>query len=107
MQAGQLRHMLSIEAPADTTLNDAGNPDVEYSLAQKVWGRIEPLSVTEQLKLAQIAATATHRVTIRYFTGLTHKHRFVFNERIFSIEAILEPELRPIEMNVICREERP
>lgn len=107
MRAGTLRHRLEIQAPSDEDVGDTGNPDTTYAVQGVVWGRIEPLSVTERLRAEQVAATATHLVTIRHFPQLTQKSRFRFGQREFAIESIIAPESRPIEMRVMVREETP
>lgn len=104
MRAGFLRHRLEVQAPTDT-VGDTGNPDTTYTLENTIWASVEPLTVTEQLKAQQIAATATHMVTIRYYPNLTQKHRFRMDQREFAIESILPTEMRRIEMKILVREE--
>lgn len=105
MRAGKLRHRLFLQAPADETPGDAGIPSTEYETAAVVWGSIDPLTVTEQLRAKQVAATATHMVVIRRYKDLTHKWRIKFGQRDFAIESILPTEMRPIEMKLLVREE--
>jgi SPP1 family predicted phage head-tail adaptor len=107
MRAGKLRHRLHLQAPTDTPADDAGNPDVTYATAATVWGSVEPLTVREQLQAQQVAATATHLVTIRFYRDLQHKWRIMFGQREFAIEAVMPTESRPIEMKLLVREEIP
>lgn len=107
MRAGKLRHRLFLQAPTDGTADDAGTPSVTYDTKAAVWGSIDPLTVTERLRAQQVAATATHMVVIRFYKDLQHKWQIMFGQRVFSIEAILPTEMRPIEMKILVREEAP
>jgi SPP1 family predicted phage head-tail adaptor len=80
MQAGKLRHQLTIEQP-DSTEGSAGEALPVYSTFATVWGSIEPLSGSEGLQGRQAGSEVTHRVRIRYHAGITSNMRIVWNGR--------------------------
>ena len=51
-----------------------GAPSLEWSDVATVWAKVEPLDGSEQHQGGRVRADATHRITIRYYAGLTTKH---------------------------------
>ena len=82
MEAGQLRKLITIEAP--TTEQDEDGQDIPAwsTVAGPLWASIRTLS-GRQLALSQantITATSTHLVTIRYREGLQDTWRIVYDQ---------------------------
>lgn len=96
MRIGKLRHRLVIEAENPTTDSGGGQTDpwADPTEVAKVWAGIEPLSGTEQLRGMQLTASVTHRITVRYRTGLTAKHRLrkAGTTRVFNIRSVTNLE---------------
>lgn len=57
-------------------------------------GHVKSMSGSERFASARVEATATHRVTVRYFAGLTEADRVVFGGRLYSIKFINNIEQR-------------
>lgn len=69
------------------------------------WGKVEPLSGREQWQAQQVRPDVTHRVTLRYYSALTARHRLKIGERIFNIESVVNVENRRRQHDCICVEE--
>lgn len=74
MRAGPLRHQVQIQSLSETrysgrTMNQA------WTTAETVRARVEPLTGREAWYSAQIEATAEVKVTLRYYSTLTSRHR--------------------------------
>jgi SPP1 family predicted phage head-tail adaptor len=71
MQAGDLNHLVDIHRPPAPDARDStGQPSGTYSLATSdVWAKIEPLTGREAIEAQRFSATASHRVTVRFFSG--------------------------------------
>lgn len=102
MRAGELRHPLTIQNRS-TTRDDTGQELETWSDVATVWGRVEPLSGSEQKHGAGIEAETTHRVTLRY-TTLYAADRLKFGVRVLQIINILNTDERSIELIVMCKE---
>jgi SPP1 family predicted phage head-tail adaptor len=106
MRAGKLRHR--VEIMADTVTLAAGNNEPTYSApsaAATVWASVEPTAGNERLTAARTNADTTHRVELRYWSGLTAKHWFRFDgTRRLEILSIINPEERNINLVCECRE---
>ena len=108
MRAGKLRHRITIQQKAET-LNAYGEPIYTWSTKAKVWASIEPASGREYIEGGRQAQDVTHQVTMRHQTGITPEMRVSFvdrtnSTRTFDIERVLEPLVRGVELQLMCRE---
>lgn len=100
MRAGPLRDQ--IEVLEQRNERDAGGGNtVRWEPVATVAGRVEPLSSRERMINAQVQGRTTARVTLRYFPGLTVRHRLAKVEtdsrRTFEVIGVLNPDERRIE----------
>ncbi len=49
-------------------------------------------------------ADVTHRITLRYMSGITPKMRVNYNSRIFDILSVINVGERNRELQLMCRE---
>jgi len=105
LRAGQLRNRLIVQVV--TQSQDAQGGLVEtWTDVGYAWGSLETLSGRELMYAAQCNSLATMRITIRYFSGLTERHRLVFGTRTFGIESINNVDEAAHTMCLQCRELR-
>lgn len=93
MQAGRLRHVVTIEQATETR-NAIGEKVPTWSTFDTVRAGIRPLSGRELDAARQRFAEASHEVELRYLPGLTPKMRFKFGMRILDIGFIRNVEER-------------
>ncbi len=106
IKAGQLRQRINVERKYIVGTGDRGQP----LFAWQAWQSSLPAMVEElsgrKLELArQLVATATHRVTIRYLSGLDVHDRISLNGRVFNLGAILDRDLLHFSQELLCTEE--
>lgn len=88
MRAGQLRQRVTLQRKIIT--RDSFNAEVvEWSTFATVWAKIETIGGSESISIEQGAATLTHKITIRYRSGLVPTMRVVWDDHTFNIEAVL------------------
>lgn len=110
MQAGKLRHRVTIQESIETRDTDGAVLEENWSDWKTVWGSVEPVSGSERYiqSEAQVLAEATNRIRIRCRTGLDHKKRVLWVDgsrtRIFDILHVAEIESRRREIHLICKE---
>lgn len=106
MQAGKLRHRITIESPADTQGATFGEAKLTWSTFASVWAAVEPIGGKELLRADHVAGGLTHRVSLRYIAGVTAKMRINFNGRHLNIAAPpINKDERNIELELLCMEE--
>lgn len=103
MQAGKLRHRLVIESYTQA-VDIYGEPIPTWATLVTRWGSVEPLSGRELLQAQEIRAETTHRVRLRYYSGLRPEQRIKFGTRYLHILAIINPRERNAEMELLCKE---
>lgn len=103
MRAGRLRHRVALQSATET--RDAhGQPVKTWATNATVWGGVEPVRGKEAESANQIAAELIIRVVIRYRSDVTTDWRVVFESRNLEIKAIIDPDLRHKELQLMCRE---
>lgn len=85
MEPGLLRDSITIQK--STTTQDAeGNTSQSWSRIGDRKAHIRPLTSREFMDGAKTSeGHVSYEITIRYFDGLTGKHRIKFGDRIFNL----------------------
>lgn len=87
MRAGTLRHRVTLQSPTGTR-DSYGQRTTTWDDVATVWASIEQLDERERFAAAQLQASATHRVRVRYETALAAINatwRVLFGERVFVL----------------------
>lgn len=103
MQAGKLRHRLTIQEPT-TALDQYGEAVKTWSTVATVWGSIEPLRMQEYFEAQQTQAKATHKIEVRYVQGISSTYRVMLGARIFEVTAVLNPQERNERLQMLAVE---
>jgi SPP1 family predicted phage head-tail adaptor len=104
LQAGKLRHRVTLQqqvagSPQRTA---SGQRDVAWTDVATVWASIEPLS-GRRLESAQATwPKVSVEIRIRYRAGVVAGMRAVHSGLYYPIEVALDPELRRIELRLMC-----
>jgi SPP1 family predicted phage head-tail adaptor len=108
LKAGELRERVALQQP--TYASDAAGAVVPtFATAATVWAKVEPLSDAMTAQAMQAFGSISHRVTIRYYSGITSGWRILWGTRIFDIagpprninERGVYMELRCVETEVL------
>ena len=89
LQSGIMDQKATIESPTEGT-NSIGEPTFTYSTFATRWIALLPLSGAERVASMQNEGTVTHRVRMRYTSGLKPKMRLVSDGRTFGIDSVVE-----------------
>jgi SPP1 family predicted phage head-tail adaptor len=107
MQAGKLRHRLTIQYP-DYEANDIDEKVATWKDLATVWGSIEPLRGTTYFAAKQANAKVDGKITMRY-KDVKPTYRITWQDRegnmkIFNIVAIIQPQQKGIETQIYYSE---
>jgi SPP1 family predicted phage head-tail adaptor len=86
--AGNLRHRLLLQDELRTA-DDMGGYERGWSDVAQLWAEIVPISGKERLIAGQLHAEISHRIRIRYRTGVHAGMRLLYGERAFYIQTAL------------------
>lgn len=108
MRAGKLRHYVNVEHKVTTGPTDTrGHTVAEWqTLYADVPAEVVTLSGREVELARQITASADHRITIRYHSGITEEMRFALGDRVFNIVWINNVDQRNRTLETLCTEEK-
>ena len=103
MRSGRLRHRVTIQQPV-VAVNGYGERITTWSTVATVWGAVEPLRGREFFDAEQVQAEVSHRVVLRYRSGLATTMRLLHLTRVLHIQAIIDVDERHRELQLMCRE---
>ena len=94
MRSGPMRHRVEIQEVTSSP-DEMGQPTISWGTTQSAWAQIMPLTARELYFTKTVRPETTHRVTMRYFPGLTSANRLKMGSRIFNILGLInENELK-------------
>jgi SPP1 family predicted phage head-tail adaptor len=102
MDAGSLDERIIVQQPTETR-NRLGESVFAWTTFATVWAKVDGVTAREALLAGQQQLSITHRVRLRYLTGLTTKMRLSWRGRTLEIVSLLEQEGRTIH-ELICQE---
>ena len=104
VRAGSLRHKITFEKVTRTS-DGMGGWTEAWATDRKAWAAIWPLRGQEQFEAMKLEEKVTHRVRIRYWSGLTTEHRIKDHEnKYYEIRNILDADHRHIYQDLMCEE---
>lgn len=118
MRAGDLRHLLTLDAPATAADGDGGFSSTWSPLSpSQAWAAIEPATARalERTIASTVQSNATHLITIRYHAGVTTRTRLTkgprnadgslrTGSREFQVTGVQNTGERNIAMVLVCQE---
>lgn len=93
MQAGKLRHRITIEAPGELQ-NEYGEPVEGWIPFVECYASREDLTGREAFLAQQVRAEVTTRFRMRFVAGITAMTRINDAGTIYNIESVTDPEGR-------------
>ncbi len=106
-RSGPLRHVVEITSITNAPAAQGGTKPVQGPVARRA-AEVRPLSQRELERAAQTQSRATWQIRLRYFDGLTPKHRIEWVERNvrrrFEIESVIDTDARRREHVVLATE---
>ena len=107
MRAGELRHIISIQEESPTP-DGMGGENLTWAAVSgmdSVPAAIWPLRSNERLDMMKLENEVTHKIRIRYRSGITTKNRVLFGPRTFNIVSLINPDERNIMLEILAVEE--
>lgn len=103
MRAGRLRQLITIQSRTEVK-GAAGGRSYTWATFATVRAEVAGISGREYLAAQQIQAEITHRVLIRYLSGVKAEMRILWGTRTLEILTVLESSGRNTELTLMCKE---
>jgi SPP1 family predicted phage head-tail adaptor len=87
-----------------TVRDEAGGAITTWVTDDTIWAHIAPATGKELYAGEQVKAELTHKITIRYYSGLTTENRLIYGTRIFDINFIRNIDERDCYQELFCKE---
>lgn len=103
VHAGELRHRIVIEHPAETQ-DDYGEPVKLWTPIPngEAWAKKEDLSGRELFQAQQISTEITTQFTIRHRTDVDGRMAVRYRDESYHIESIQDPDGRTEKLLLLC-----
>lgn len=102
MDAGKLRERVTVQQASENR-NAIGETVLSWSTFAERWASVEGVSARESLTAGQNEISITHKVQMRYLSGLTQRMRIQWRGRTLEIVSLLEHDNRS-RQELICQE---
>lgn len=104
MRLGRFRHRVGILEP-QRGVGASGAPTTTYDRVATRWADVTPLSGKEQTELERVEARVTFLVKLRFYDGLTTKHRLELADgRVLELQDLRSPMERRAYHEALCTE---
>ncbi len=103
IDAGELRQRIQIQANT-VTQSALGQPLDSWATVATRWASVKPASGQMFVATEQVRNATTHKIVLRYYAGLTPRHRIVFKTRVFNILSVINEEELNVRHTVLAEE---
>jgi len=86
-----MNRRVAIQSVTQTTDGQGGVTEA-WATASTVWCEISPINGYERIEAMKMASPVTHKVTMRYYAGITTKHRLLYGSRVLHIKEIINKD---------------
>lgn len=106
LDAGKLRHRVSLEQRVETQDPVTGEVSTSWELVSLLWANVRPKSAKQLLEAKSLQSVATVDVTIRYRSDLVDSSmRFLHRGKVLNIEGGIPDHISGLEwLTVPCSE---
>ena len=88
---GVFAHRMKLQSPQETS-DGCGGVSVSWTDIQEVWASIELVNSKRDFEASQLSERNIHRVKIRFRTDVASGWRFAFDNRLFDIVSVVDPD---------------
>ena len=99
----RLRQRITIQQQSQTP-DTGGGFSRSWGNVATVWAEVIPISGREVLANQQLQGQVTHRITIRYRSGVTTAMRVAYEGRVFNIRSVLNIRERDDLLEILAEE---
>jgi SPP1 family predicted phage head-tail adaptor len=103
MNVGALNKKIELQA-ATQTADGMGGFSEAYSTQYTAWSAIWPTSANEQKQAMQTDMIISHRIRIRYRSGVLSSWRIKYKTRYFNIVSIINPNEKNEMLDIMAKE---
>lgn len=101
--SGRFRERVTILKPVEVQ-NPFGEATLNWESLGSVWANVMNLSAADYFAAQQAGTLASHRITMRFFPGMSPVFRLVWRGRTMDVVSVCEREQRSLH-EVLAKED--
>lgn len=102
--SASMKHRITIQQVTQSSDGQGGFSE-EWTSFADVWASIEPVKAYEKFQASQLQAPISHKIIIRYLSGLTAKHRILWGLRVMNIKEVINIDENNAFMRITALEQ--
>jgi SPP1 family predicted phage head-tail adaptor len=106
MRSGTLNRLIDIEDLTVTTDGMGSSVESWSTYKSNVWAAIWPVSAKERIQAGKQELEITHRIRIRYISGITADMRIKYGTAYFNIISIINVGTEDRMIDILATEEQ-
>ncbi len=83
-----MKYKVAIQSVTQTSDSQGGFTEA-WATDATVWASIEPVKAYERFQAAKMETPVSHKITIRYRSGVTTKKRILWGSRVLDIKGVI------------------
>ena len=100
----ELNKRITLQQPTRAA-DGMGGFTVSWADAATVWAAIWPVSAAERISASKETGEITHRIRIRYRSGIRSSWRIKYGDRYFNIAGPpIDPNMAHRWLDILCKE---
>lgn len=103
MSINALNKRITIQSPP-TAQDSYGELTGSWSDVSTVWASVVPIVGREYFQAETVQSEISHKIRIRYKSGIVPKMRVKFGSRYFEIQSVLNYKEGNAELQLMCKE---
>ncbi len=103
MNPGTLRERVDVQRPTETR-NALGEVNQDWQTVATRFASVQSMSIREAMNAQQTGLSVTHKVRMRYLSGLSSRDRLQWRGRTLQIVSVLEWDNLSVH-ELICEEQ--
>ena len=109
MRAGAFRHTVAVQVRSESAGTMGAGGSVSWATVSgmgSVRASIWPLKGVELIDAMKLTAKATHRIRMRYRSGITTANRLYWSDggKTYNIVSMIDPDERHRMLEMLCEE---
>jgi SPP1 family predicted phage head-tail adaptor len=104
MQAGRLRHRVSVQEYVTTQDSETGSVSEAWATMAEMWAEVKALSGREFVAAQTPTPGVTTRITIRHLDNVDASKRIQHGDTIYNIKAVLPDPTFKRHLTLMCEQ---
>ncbi len=107
LRAGMLRQQVQLQQRSGIAGGGFNDPQPTWTAVATVWALVQAMIGDDIHVGPAVTGKRKVRVRMRYYAGFDTSWRIVYGTRIFTPAAVIDPDERHVQMDVLCWEGTP